>query len=373
MANEVERNYEQPLKICFVSLDAYPLFNPSCGGSHGGSEIDAYMTGTELAKDSRFKVTFITADFGQPNEEVIDGMHLIKCDGLNKNIFAAGVSLWQAMKRADCDIYFRKTPTLPTFLAALFCRLKNKLFAYRCASANNCNGGYIREHWFRGRLFKWALKHASVVTVQNRTDVDTLRQTTGVNSIFIPNGHHLAQLAEQPRDGILWVGRSTHVKRPELFIELAKQIPQQRFVMVCEQCSENRHYNRLVGEAQQVSNIEFHKSVPFKKIDSFFQRAKILVNTSDFEGFPNTFIQACSAGTPILSLNTNPDGFLEKYKCGLCAKGNWNAFVRQGATLLDSRTQSEYGQNGRKYAAENHDITKIIEQYKKLFIAAKKN
>lgn len=370
---EIKISHDTPINVCLVSLEVYPLFNPSCGGSHGGTEIDAYMIGTELAKDSRFKVTCITANSCHLNEEIINGIRLIKCDGLNKNIFAAGVSLWQAMKYADCDLYFRETPTLPTFLTALFCRLKHKLFAYRCASANNCNGGYIREHWFRGRLYKWALKQAAVVMVQNLEDIDSLRQTTGVDSACVPNGHHLAPLAEQPRDGILWVGRSTHVKRPELFIELAKQIPSQRFVMVCEQCSENRHYNRLVGEAQQVSNIEFHKSVPFAKINSFFQCAKIFVNTSDFEGFPNTFVQACAAGTPILSLNTNPDGFLEKYKCGLCSKGNWADFVRHVTTLLDSKIQSEYGQNGRKYAAENHDIEKIIEQYKKLFIAAKKN
>ena len=373
MANEVEKNCEQPLNVCFVSLDAYPLFNPSFGGNHGGSEIDAYMTGTKLAKDSRFRVTFITANSCQGSEEIINGIRLIKCDGLNKNMLLAGVSLWQAMKRADCNIYFRKTPTLPTFLAALFCRLKGKLFVYRCASANNCNGEYIRQHWFKGGLFKWSLKQAAVVMVQNRTDVELLKQTTGINSVFIPNGHRLTLLPELPRDGILWVGRSTAVKRPDLFIELAKQTPQQRFVMVCEQCSENWHYNRLVEEAQQVSNIEFHKSVPFAKINSFFQCAKIFVNTSDFEGFPNTFIQACAAGVPILSLNTNPDGFLEKYRCGICSKGNWADFIRHATTLLDSKIQSEYGQNGRKYVAENHDIEKIIEQYKKLFFAAKKN
>ncbi len=58
----MSENNNQPISVCFVSLDAYPLFNPSCGGSHGGSEIDAYMTGTELAKDSRFKAPLTPYD-----------------------------------------------------------------------------------------------------------------------------------------------------------------------------------------------------------------------------------------------------------------------------------------------------------------------
>lgn len=363
-------NKDKAVGVCFVSLDAYPLFNAEARGPHGGSEIDAYMIGTELAKDERFKITFIVAESGQPSEEIINRIRLVRCDGLNKNLLAAAVSLYRAMKAADCDIYFRKTPTLPTFLTAFFCRLKRKLFFYRSASATNCNGSYLKQHWLRGRLFRWALKQASVVLVQNRTDVDLLKQTMGIDSVFVPNGHHIAGHDEKPRDSILWVGRSIRVKRPELFIELAKRLPQERFVMICERARGDKGYDKLVQQAELSGNVEFRKSVGFDKIDIYFQRAKMFVNTSDFEGFPNTFIQACSSGTPILSINVNPDKFLERYNCGLCADGDWDTFVKQVKILLDPVMRTECGQNARKYVRENHDIEKIIERYKKLFLEA---
>ena len=41
-----------------------------CNGVFGGAEVDLYLLGTELAKDQNFHVTFITADWGQPEEEI---------------------------------------------------------------------------------------------------------------------------------------------------------------------------------------------------------------------------------------------------------------------------------------------------------------
>jgi len=53
------------MKICFISLDAYPLFSRGQQSVQGGAEVDVYMLSTESAKDQRFKVSFITGDYGQ--------------------------------------------------------------------------------------------------------------------------------------------------------------------------------------------------------------------------------------------------------------------------------------------------------------------
>jgi glycosyltransferase involved in cell wall biosynthesis len=217
-------------------------------------------------------------------------------------------------------------------------------------------------------LFNWALKQANVVFVQNQKDADAIKETMGIEAVFIPNGHYIGTAYEQKRDSILWVGRTGEFKRPELFVNLAREFPNEKFVMICPRNRIGESYESL--KLYEAGNIEFHEQVPFQQVEDYFQRAKVFVNTSDSEGFPNTFIQACKCSTPILSLNVNPDGFLDKYNCGTCADGDWKKFVDSLKFLLAEDRYIELGKNGRKYVEQNHDITKIIEEYKKLFIEA---
>jgi len=137
--------------------------------------------------------------------------------------------------------------------------------------------------------------------------------------------------------------------------------------MICQEAFGQGGYEDLLREAEGIANLEFLERVGFHEIDEYFQRAKVLVNTSDSEGFPNTFIQACKWATPILSLNVNPDGFLERYQCGKCAEGDWGQFVRMLTELAEPETQKEYGCNARRYVEEHHDIKRIIEEYKRIF------
>lgn len=118
-----------------------------------------------------------------------------------------------------------------------------------------------------------------------------------------------------------------------------------------------------------MDNLEFHQRVPFNEIDGYFQRAKLLVNTSDSEGFPNTFIQACKWATAIVSLNVNPDGFLNKYSCGISCGGRFTRMREAVKHLLADDCYMEPGQNGRKYAEDHHDIKRIIERYKEIFFS----
>ena len=121
------------------------------------------------------------------------------------------------------------------------------------------------------------------------------------------------------------------------------------------------------NKAGRIRNLQFIRHVPFDRINDYFQRAKILVNTSDSEGFPNTFIQACNCGAAILSFNVNPDGFLDTHKCGLCCNGDAAWLTYNMRFLLEADRYVEFGSNARKYSEKYHDITRIAGEYKSIF------
>ncbi len=363
----------EPIRVCFVILRAYTLFNPEAKGVIGGAEVEFYYLAKELARDPNYQVSCIVADYGQEQIEIREGVTLIKTLGFNKKRVSATFRLWKALRTADAQIYVRKFPSAVTTEVALFCKRYGRRFVYRTASAVECDGTFIREHFFRGKGFVWSLRQADAVIAQNKTGAKNLTETLGVSAQVIKNPHQLPPLVQKERDTILWVGRSAKVKRTKLFLELAKQMPQQQFTIICQKAIKDTEYDSLAAKAQQITNLEFIPRVPFRKIREYFQRARMLVNTSDYEGFPNTFIQACKWATPILSLNVNPDGFLDKYECGMCANGDWELFVDMLKQMLNRETAHKLGNNARKYVEEFHDINKIIKKYKTLFIQVAKD
>lgn len=355
------------IRVCFIAPKAYPLFNPDVKKVFGGAEVDLYFLATELAKDEDFAVSFITADYGQERFQTIQGVRVIKSVDFKKNPLNGAVRVWRALHEADAQIYMIKTISPGVPLVAFFCMAHHKVFTYRTASARECDGTYLKGHFFLGKAFAWSLRKAKTVLVQNSIDKKNLAQTVGASAMVIPNGLRLETSSENKRDNILWVGRSAQVKRPELFADLAKKIPDEKFIMVCQQATGDQNYEALAAQAREVENLEFIERVPFNEIEGYFQRAKVFVNTSDSEGFPNTFIQACKCATPILSLNVNPDGFLDEYNCGICCNNDFRCFADSLGFILAESRYIEFGKKARRYVEQNHDIKKTAEKYKKLF------
>ena len=364
---------KRPISVCFISPKAYPLFEPDADGVIGGAEVDLYMLATELAKDENYRVSCITADYGQPDTQKYENVTVIKSLDFKKNPIKGAAKIWKAMKIADADVYMMKTPSPGVPLASAFCKRFNRHFTYRAASEREFNGVYLSKHPLLGRLFIRSLRKASLITVQNQADADNLFSLAKLKAIVIPNGHRIPDLADTTKQIFLWVGRSAPVKRPELFLTLAKELPGEKFTMICQPATGDSNYDSLVEKASQIPNLEFHKEVSFAKIDKFFAKAKFLVNTSDSEGFPNTFVQACKASTPILSLNVNPDGFLDEYGCGVCCEGDLDKMAAQVKILAATRSGEQMGARGRDYVEKTHDLAKIIERYKELFVTLKSN
>jgi len=355
------------IRVCFIAPKAYPLFNPDVKKVFGGAEVDLYFLATELAKDENFAVSCITADYGQEDFETIENVRIIKSVDFNKNPLIGAIKVWQAMQAADSQIYFQKAVSWGTPLIALFCSSHKRIFVYRTANQGECDKTFPEGKRFLKRAFSWSLHKAGAVTVQNQIDKENLQSYFGIDSMVIPNGHQLAELVQKKRDAILWVGRSAPLKRPELFIKLAEHFPDENFMMICQKATGDKNYEALVAEARKVDNLQFIERVPFNEIEDYFRRAKVFVNTSDSEGFPNTFIHACNCAAPILSLKVDPDDFINKHSCGISCNDDWQQMVDALGSMLQKNRYVEMGKNARKYVEENHDIKKIVDKYKTLF------
>lgn len=344
---------------------AYQLFNPEVKSTFGGAEVQLSLLAKELAKRSDLDIHFMVADYGQKERETYESVEVWRSLNFKQSIFKQFFTFFRVFKKINADIYIQRTLTPQSGLIASYCKLKRKRFVYMVAHDSETDGTHrVYRNFVASFLAKLTFKLADKVIVQNQFQEKNLLEKK-IKSYILNSSYPVDENIQKRKQFVLWVGRSEEWKRPELFLELAKLMPQEQFVMICPPATNNLKFSKEIEKkAKKIKNLKFIEFVPFRQIDDYFAKAKVFVNTSTQEGFPNTFIQAMKNKTPILSLNVNPNEFITDYYCGFCCDDNFDLLKENLRILLsDSALYNGMSENAFKYAKVNHDIKVNAQQF----------
>lgn len=368
----------KPIKICALSLRAYQYFNPAIDTKGGGAELQLYYFTTELAKDNNFAVYFIVSDFGQPEGEVREGVTLMKLKAPTGLKFLRVANyffrFWRLISNIDADVYVQRAVGVETLVVGLFCKITGKKFIYMVAHDEdviNRKPSWMQQgvrKWLEWRLFSIGLKSADLVLTQNQRQAENLRRYYGKVSITRRAAQRIPQELDssQKENFVLFVARCEKFKRPEVMIGLARNMADVQFTMVCPVSSDPDFFKVISEAASRMQNIRFLSSLASDAYDEYFLKAKVHLNTSRVEGFPNTYIQALKYKTPVVSLNVNPDHILTSNDIGRCAD---NDVVKLEQHLREVLARDEVwkrlSENAYRYVKSNHDIQRIINDDKK--------
>ncbi|MCX7047162.1 MAG: glycosyltransferase family 4 protein [Candidatus Sumerlaeota bacterium] len=280
---------------------------------------------------------------------------------------AAKMKLQRLLTRIGADCHIVRGMGSVVKEVAFFCLWRRRKLVYWIAHEYDVNPSLAVRDMDRNRWFEWGMLRANLVIAQTQVQAAKLKQNYGRDCVIIPNSLPARTPSEQRREFILWVGRFVPFKRPDLFIELARRLPQERCVMIAPvpQGAAGECFERHRDALKAAPNIEHIPGVPLKDMDSWFDRAKVYVNTSSSEGFPNTFLQAAWAGTPIASLTFDPDGIVAACDMGVAPvnlrshdpKQDMDAFAAAIAHLLSDETLwRRQSQSAYACAQERHDL-----------------
>ena len=156
------------------------------------------------------------------------------------------------------------------------------------------------------------------------------------------------------------------LKQPELFCELARQFPEEEFIIIAPRFATDPEYTDFSERIKGIENLTYRERVPFSEIDNYFKNAKLFVNTSTYEGFPNTFVQACKHGVPIVSLQVNPNSILDTFKLGYCVKKIEFLAKRMRELLNDKTLYDKLSSHCVEYARTYHDIKNVIKEFREM-------
>jgi len=361
--------------ICFVGLDSYPVLNPAKGNEYFGGESVQLTLLAKAFKEIGYEVTMICLDYGQSDNELIDGVRVLKTyrnsagiPGL-RFIYPRMTSVISAMKKANADIYYQSCAGALTGVVAGFCKSYGKKFIFRLAHDSDCiPGEQIIRLWRDRKIYEYGLRRTTLISAQGIKQVALLKQHYQLASIPVNMAVQLPDqnnVSEKNID-ILWVNNYRDFKRPELVLELARLLPEYNITMIGGPVPGNEAlFKDVKQQSIDIDNLDVMGAIPYQDVNVFFARSKIFVNTSDWEGFPNSFLQSWIRGVPVVSF-FDPDDLIVKQNMGTVPVGLDDMAVSLRTLLEENIKRETIAVQSKKYVLENYSPVAVARRYEEL-------
>ena len=350
-------------RIVFAAPTLYPYFQ---GRGFGGAELQIWLLAKMFARAGH-QVFIAVNDFGQPEDEVRDGVAVVKIPlrflgGGNRYFLPDTINFVRKVRRLAPDFILMKTPNTMLFQLGLVPGAKAvKLFA--------SDEDALPAGGLPGLLYSLGVRMADgfvfQTSVQQRLAKENFRVDGRViRNLFVPPENDGAAL-EKDID-LLWVGGFEPWKQPEKLIELIRKMPERRFTVIAKPCPAGQ--KQLEDELKTLPNVDYIGTVPAHLIAPYYRRCRIFLCTSRYEGFPNTFLQSWYDLAAVASLEYPCDGVLERFDCGVLASGSIEKMAEQLRMLLDDEARRRVvAANGRSYVESCHLEKNVLPEYEKFF------
>jgi len=305
----------------------------------------------------------VAADASGSVPDVVDGVDVVRRPPYR---MAAPVSgklaefrdIYASIAAADADSIVTMTAVPATALMALSARLQRRSFVYAFANDSEFELELVERKRRNIELFHLAVRLANRLVVQNGRQRELCKAVYGRSSLVIKSVAEVGELRRNEPEAFLWAGRVVSYKRPLAFVELARAVPEARFWMVGmpQPGDENQRLLAAVRHAAaDLPNLDLLDPRPRAEVMPLLDRAVAIVNTSDFEGLSNTFLEAWARGVPALSLSHDPDGLIERLELGTFAAGSAPRFASLARELWRRRAdQHELAHRCRRYVLDQH-------------------
>lgn len=360
-------------KVCFVSTSSatYGLLTGEPMTKVGGAELQQSLIAKSLSSGGH-DVSFLVHDFGQPDIVSTDqGIRLIKTFGLKKSSLLLRhlkfLRLFAGMSKASADVYYQRAAGFVTGLAALYCRLMRRKFVFAVALDWDVDGTQERSMSRLGRaLYRFGVRSADAVLVQTEHQKELLNKRFGRAGVLIRNVYQLPADDDADRCFVLWVANFHAPKRPDMLLEVAQCMPEHQFVMAGRPMpGEEQIYEEIVAAAEKLPNLTVLGPVPYAEIGKLYSQALVFANTSEVEGFPNSFLDAMSRRVPLVA-TFDPDGIIGKHNLGVHCNTVDEMVAGLRGILSDEELRRQLGENGYRYVSSMHDVSVVSGQYEEV-------
>lgn len=343
------------------------------GAARGGAEYQAHLLAQYMHLNSEYRVTYLARYAPVPlygwGYEIVKFAGPILPGALRWGRSMDSFSLFRALTAINPDIVLNMVASAYTGVAAHYCRSRSKVFCWYLASDRDIErppnvGIDSPARKIDEQLFYYGARHADLIVAQTQQQADRMQVTLGrkadlVLGNFVPDPGPPG--TKNSRFTVAWIANIKQLKRPDLFIALAERVGRVRdmdFRMAGSLAEP--HLEPMVREAEQtIPNFRYLGGLSQDEVNAELGAAHVFINTSDYEGFPNVFIQAWLQKVPVYTLHVDPDGVMESNGIGR-RTNSLDALAEHLINAYDRRESlASQGEAARRHALAAHSMSNI--------------
>jgi glycosyltransferase involved in cell wall biosynthesis len=353
------------LRVCIVA-ENHPQ------ARMGGAEYQTQLLAEQLASRADADVSYLALRV--PAADRIRPYTLLQTGRdswlRRRAAFFDAFALTRRLEEIRPHVIYQQMKQSYTAVCARYARRHGIPFYFHVASDADLDGSWVALRLGSNTLFdcveellgNWGVRHATHVVVQSTRQQRLLRERHQRDASilvrnFQPLPERLAEKSTAP-SRVLWVGNFKDVKQPELFVELARSlVGDQRFWFdMIGRPAVSRRFEPMMRAISELPNLKYHGELSIDAVNELMVGAGFFVNTSRFEGFPNTFVQAWARGAIVLSLVVDPLEGMER----LCLGYRAGTVDKLRALLLELQVDpgrcAGLRRRSHDYALENHSM-----------------
>lgn len=346
----------------------------------GGSEYQAKCLIDKLVSKEHFEIYYLTRLYDPRFHP--EGHKIIKIAderGMRRyGFFFDVLSLLKLLYQIQPDVIYQRVGCAYTGIAAYHARRNNCRMVWHIACDNDVLPFQERlsirsiNHYIDKKILEYGITSSHQIIAQTNQQGKYLKKHYGRTPTAVIHNFHPMPRENNKKTNpvkIVWVANFKYLKQPEYFITLARDLSvlgeKAECIMIGAPAHSALNWQRsLENEIDKVEHLTYLGPRPLEEVNSILAKAHILVNTSLYEGFPNTFIQAWMRKVPVVSLHVNPDRVFDKHSIGFFS-GTYEKMLEGVVELIKNPAlRDEMGERAQVYAFERHsekNIANLIE------------
>jgi glycosyltransferase involved in cell wall biosynthesis len=357
------------MKVSFL-YDGVYSYASGVPSAVGGAERDQWLLGAALARFG-WSVTVGVRNGLEPGQrKIINGVEFV---GLSRGQILLAWFNFLSAERPDWWYWECATHLWgPAVEIAKYFDVRT-IFATGLDRDVEPRRALFRRRWL-WPVYAWGLSRTDRIFVQHHGQLSALPAHLRSKAHVFPKicilpgviGDRKAKPHAERSKYVAWVAMLRQPKRPDRLVNIARRMPDTRFVV----CGGPTTFMTPPGYSEEIiknfgtlPNVEFLGQVAPEKAHEIIADAAVLLSTSDEEGFPNTFTQAWSSGTPVVTLKLDPDNIIQTVGLGTVS-GTLDQTIADIATLITSvPRREEIAARARRFVLQNYSAAAVVKLF----------